>query len=618
MAHTGSWREWLIGPPLPTQRMAHEKLDKIRALAAFSPDALSSIAYANQEIFLGLALMGAAGLNFMWPIGIVIAVLLGILALSYAQTITAYPSGGGSYIVAHENLGELPGLIAAGALMIDYVLVAAVSLTAGVAELASAFPVLWDFRVPVALILLVMVALANMRGVRESGTIMSVPVYFFLAAYLGMLAWGMLRAVQEGPTPFEQTAPPGVELLSLPLLLHAFASGCTALTGIEAISNGVPAFRPPESKNANKTMLAMAILMGLLFLGSTGLTQYFGVVTGPEETILSALARRILGGGILHAVVQIAVLSVLVIAANTSFADFPRVTSILARDGYVPRQLSFLGDRLVYANGMMLLAGLAALLIVLFRGDTHALVPLFAVGAFLAFTLSQMGMVVHWIRLKGPNWRLKALANGLGAIATTTTLLVIAISKFSTGAWIVVILIPMLVLGFRSVKHHYNAVREQLTVHHGLPPDLRALPHPRVVVPVAGVHRGTIAALRYACSISNQVTAVFIELEPGSAQNMRNLWHRWGLHDFATLEIVPSPYRSIVAPFLEFLDRTDLEHNDGTLASVLLPEFVPAHWWESFLHNQTAWMIKLALLYRRRTHAGRVRAIIDVPLYLRD
>ncbi|MGC9025415.1 MAG: APC family permease, partial [Chloroflexia bacterium] len=404
-----SLRELVLGSPLPTGRLAMERLDKVRALAVFSPDALSSIAYANQEIYLGLAVAGAAGLRYSFPIALAITGLLLVLALSYFQTIHAYPGGGGSYTVARENLGAGFGLVAAAALLVDYLLTAAVSLTAGVAAMASAFPALWPYRTGLALLLLLIITLANLRGVRETGTLMAVPVYFFLASYLAMLAVGVVRALLEGPVSFASTAPPPAQPVSAFLILHTFAAGCTALTGIEAISNGVPAFRPPQSRNAGITLLVMALLMGTLFLGSIGLTQYFGVVAGPGETILSALAHRLFGSGWPYFLVQSALLLVLAIAANTSYADFPRLASILARDGYLPRQLSQLGDRLVFSNGIVLLGGLAGLLIILFGGDTHALIPLFAVGVFLAFTLSQAGMVVHWIRWRGPGWLPKAM-----------------------------------------------------------------------------------------------------------------------------------------------------------------------------------------------------------------
>nr|MBP7688903.1 APC family permease [Thermoflexales bacterium] len=384
----------LIGPPLPTFQLADNRLNKLRALAAFSPDALSSIAYANQEIYLGLIVAGSAGLALAWPIGLTIAGLLFIVALSYFQTIHAYPSGGGSFIVARANLGTLAGLISATALLLDYLLNVAVSTTAGVAAIASAFPALWPYRVELALVVLVVITVINLRGLQETGTVMAVPVYIFLLAFFAMLVVGVIRLFIEGPGSLSATAPLPTQELSLYIVLHTFATGCTALTGIEAISNGVPVFKPPESKNAGRTLIAMAILMGALFVGSIGLTQAFAVVAGPDETILSALARRVLGDGLPYFVVQISTLLILAVAANTSFAGFPRVAALLAAEGFLPRQLTGLGDRLVFANGIVVLSIIGGGLIVLFNGDTHALIPLFAIGAFLAFTLSQTGMVV--------------------------------------------------------------------------------------------------------------------------------------------------------------------------------------------------------------------------------
>jgi amino acid transporter len=605
--------EIAVGPPLPTQRLESERLNKIRALAAFSPDALSSIAYANQEIFLGLVVAGAAGLVYSWPIAVAIAGLLGVLALSYSQTLWAYPSGGGSYTVAKENLGAPVGLIAAGALLIDYVLTAAVSLTAGVAAIASAFPGLWPYRVELALFLLLLITLANLRGLRESGTLISIPVYLFLAMFFGMLLWGGFVALREGPGTWPAVMPNQAPLSTF-LILHTFAAGCTALTGIEAISNGITAFRKPVSRNANQTLWVMALLMGALFLGSIGLTQYLAVVPQGEETILSALARRILDGSPFYFIVQGSTLLVLAVAANTSFAGFPRVASVLAQDRYLPHQFAHLGDRLVYSNGMLLLAGLTAFLIIVFAGDSHALIPLFAVGVFLAFTLSQTGMVVHWVRSKEAGWLAKAAANGLGALVTTVTFFVVAVSKFSEGAWMVLAIIPLLAGVFYSVHRHYREVSKELTLR-GLPPSLRPLPEPRVVLPISGVHRGVVEALRYAQTFSDNVTAVYVETEPGAGERMRKEWEKWA--GDVPLAIVPSPYRSVIGPLLEFLDKTDQEHNDGQLASVILPEFVPAKWWQVLLHNQTAWLLKLALLYRRRRR-NQTRAIIDIPYYLRE
>ena len=603
----------VIGSPLPTQEMAHKRLNKIRGLAAFSPDALSSIAYANQEIFLGLVVAGSIGLAFTFRIGLVIAGLLLLVTISYYQTVHAYPSGGGSYIVAKDNLGVKVGLVAGAALMIDYVLTAAVSLTAGVEAIASAFPALLPYRVEAALFLLAVITLINLRGATEAGTVMAVPVYLFLVVYLGMLAVGLWKALIDGPGSLASTALPATEPLTVLVLMRALASGTTALTGVEAISNGVPAFKKPESRNAGLTLLVMALLMGMLFLGSLGLTQYFAVMPQAHETILSALARRIVGNGFFYYLVQFSTLLVLSVAANTSFSDFPRLASILARDGFLPRQLTNLGDRLVFANGMLLLAGATALLVVVFGGVSHALVPLFAVGAFMAFTLSQSGMVLHWTRLKGGGWRLKLFLNGLGALGTGITLVVVGISKFTHGAWITLLVIPLIVWLFLRIHAHFKEVANELTLR-GLPPSLKPVPRPRVVVPISGVHRGTVEAINYARSISDQITAFYIEIEPESSAALRAKWEEW--FPDIPLVIAPSPFRSLVRPLLEFLDRTDEEHNDGQLATVLLPEIVPARGWHALLHNQGAWLVKTTLLYRRRQH-GFQRTIIDVPFHLK-
>ncbi len=606
-------KQFLIGSPLSTQQLIEKRLMKVRALAAFSPDALSSIAYANQEIYLGLVVAGSAGLAFAWPIALAITLLLAIVAISYFQTIEGYPSGGGSYVVARENLGDLAGMVAAAALLIDYLLTAAVSLTAGVEAIASAFPSLWSHRVALSLIILAIITLANLRGLRETGTVMAFPVYLFLFTYLPMLAYGAVRLALSGPVDLAATSPAPVHPLTTYLILRAFATGCTALTGVEAISNGIPAFQPPESRNAGKTLIVMAVLMGLLFIGSIGLTQSLAVIAQPRETILSALSHRLLGNNPSYFLIQISTMMILAVAANTSFAGFPRLAAILAADGFMPRQLTNLGDRLVYTNGILLLSLASGGLIVLFKGDTHLLIPLFAVGVFLAFTLSQLGMVRHWHRLRGNNWLLKASANGLGALATGITLLIVGFSKFLEGAWITVVFILLFIAVFQRIQLHYREVSAQLSLH-GLPPSIRPLPRPRIVIPISGVHRVTIEAVSFALSISSDITAVYIELEPGRAPAVRDSWQHWWPD--IPLVVLESPYRSILSPLLKYLDETDRQHNDGQLATVVLPEFVPAKWWQGLLHNQTTWLIKTALLYRRRS-LGYQRVIIELPFHLK-
>ena len=607
-------RTLIIGPPLPTQQIIRERLNKIRALAIFSPDALSSIAYANQEIYLGLLVAGSAGLSLAWPIGVAITVLLIIVALSYYQTIAGYPSGGGSYVVARENLGTIPGLIAGAALMVDYVLTAAVSITAGVMAIASAFPDLWPYRVFVSLGILLVITLLNLRGLRETGTLMAFPVYIFVVAYMLMLGYGLVFALTKGPFSLEAIAPSATHPLTVLLVLRTFAAGCTALTGIEAISNGIPTFQEPEPRNAQRTLIWMTIIMGLLFAGSIGLTQSLAVVAGPQETILSALTRRLLGNGPAYLVIQFSTMLILAVAANTSFAGFPRLAALISRDGFLPHQLSGLGDRLVLANGIIFLSMASGLLIIGFSGDTHALVPLFAVGAFLAFTLSQTGMVIHWWRDRSKGWGLKAAFNGLGALATGIALIIIGVSKFAQGAWLTIFIIPTLVYFFVRIRFHYKEVARQLSLE-GFHPAKPTRVRPRIVISISSVHRGVADAIDYARSVSKNVTAVYVELDPGTGDQIRKKWMRYWPE--IPLVIQPSPYRSIVGPLLDFLDQTDAEHNDGQLASVVLPEFVPAKWWHSLLHNQTAWLIKAALLYRRR-HLGYQRAILDVPYHLKS
>ena len=607
-------RDFLTGPPLPTSKLAGERLNKIRALAAFSPDALSSIAYANQEIYLGLAVAGSAGLSLAWPIGLTIVGVLIIVAISYYQTIHGYPGGGGSYIVARSNLGTIWGLVAAAALLIDYILNAAVSLTAGMDAIASAFPWLWQYRVIFALLILALITLLNLRGLRETGTLMAIPVYLFLFSYIPMLIYGLIRLWLEGPVTLVNVAPPATLNLTPFLILHAFSTGCTALTGIEAISNGVPVFKVPQSKNAGRTLVVMTILMAFLFLGSIGLTQFMGIIAGPNETILSALARQLFGGGPFYFIIQVSTMLILAVAANTSFSGFPRIAAILARDGFLPRQFTGLGDRLVFSNGIMALSAITAVLILVFQGQTHLLVPLFAVGAFLAFTLSQAGMVVHWWRARGRNWLLKFLANGLGAMATGTTLMVVAISKFTEGAWLTILIIPLVVVVLMRIRGHYENIANSLTLR-GRPPSLQPFPTPRLVIPISSVHRGVIEALHYARSISSEVTAVYVEIHPEETRKIEQAWLIW--RQDIPLIVLPSPYRSIVGPLLEYLEKTDREHNDGIQATVVLPEFILMHWWQNLLHNQTASLLRLAILYSRRRH-GHTRPIIDVPFAIRE
>jgi amino acid transporter len=613
-------RRILIGAPLPSARIIHERLSKIQALAVFSSDALSSVAYATEEILLVLVAAGSAALGLSLPIALVIVVLLVIVASSYFQTIHGYPTGGGAYLVAYDNLGVWPGLTAAAALLTDYVLTVAVSTTAGIAAITSAFPVLLPFRVELCLLAIVFISWANLRGVRESGTLFAIPTYGFIAIFFTLIVVGLVRLVsgtlQPVPPQVTPTAEAGIQALTVFLVLRAFSSGCTALTGVEAISDGILAFRKPEAENAGKTLIAMTGLLATMFLGITFLARSLHVVPAEHETVISQIGRQVFGDGPLYLALQIATTLILVLAANTSFADFPRLSAILARDRFLPRQLTNLGDRLVFVNGIVALAVLASALVVIFGGQTHRLIPLYAVGVFLSFTLSQSGMVLHWRKVRGPGWQWKARINGLGAIATGMVLSVILAAKFIHGAWVVLLLIPAFVRMFHIIKRHYVTLAEQLSLE-GLEPEtwkgLATRRRLKVVVPVSGIHRGTLAALQFARSLSKDVTAVMVDVEPPVTARVQERWPVWG-HG-VPLQVLDSPYRSTIEPLLAYLDETDQREPERGLAVVVLPEFVPAKWWHHLLHNQTAQLLKRALLYRRG-RTGKDRVIIDVPYHL--
>jgi amino acid transporter len=513
-----SIRNLLLGSPLPTAEEVHQRLTKIQALAVFLSDALSSVAYATEEILLVLVVAGTSALGSSLPISLVIVGLLVIVATSYYQTIHGYPSGGGAYIVAYDNLGIWPGLSAAAALLIDYVLTVAVSVTAGIAAITSAFPALFPFRSSLCLLAIAVIAWANLRGVRESGTLFAIPTYGFVILAFALIAVGLVRlmtgTLSPVPAPGMLSLEDGTQTLTLFLILRAFASGCAALTGVEAISNGIPAFRKPEADNAGKTLVAMAALLTPMFMGISFLARSLAVVPVEHETVVSQIGRQVFGKGPLYLALQVVTTAILVLAANTSFADFPRLSAILARNRYLPRQLTNLGDRLVFANGIMALAFLASALVVIFGGWTHRLIPLYAVGVFLSFTLSQAGMMRHWRREGGRGWQWKATVNGLGATATGIVLLIILITKFIHGAWIVALMIPSFVWVFSVIRRHYVSVAEQLSLE-GLNPEewtgLASSRRYKVVMPVSAMHRGTLVALRFACTMSKDVTAVVID-----------------------------------------------------------------------------------------------------------
>ncbi len=605
----------LIGAPIASSQAEHERLTKVKALAVLSSDAISSVAYATEACMAILILAGLAALNLVLPISIAIVALLAIVAISYRQTIPAYPNGGGSYIVAKDNLGALAGLVAAASLLIDYVLTVSVSVASGVQNLAS-IPLFSGLNqghgeVILDVALVIIITVVNLRGVRESGSIFAIPTYFFIVTALMMIFFGLFKAYVFDHQPFlaafhtpgNQRVVP-VEGVSLFLILRAFASGCSAMTGVEAISNGVPAFQKPETKNARTTLTAMAVILGILFVGIMLLALTYGIAPDPSgnQTVIAQIAQRVFQGpfSFMFPVLQVAILLILTLAANTSYADFPRLASLLARDNYLPHQFAFRGDRLAFTIGIVFLAVLASVLLLIFNGDTNHLIDLYAVGVFMSFTLSQGGMVRHWWRLRTEqkSWLRSAIINGTGAVTTALVALIIAVTKFQSGAWIVVVLIPLLVLMFMGIHTHYKNVEQERTTNiPSKPADIKHL----FIVPIAGMDRVSVQSLSYARSISDNVIAVHVAVDEADEEGVREAWKRWrpniGTDEKTELVVIESPYRSLGRPLLAYIDTVHELYPEYTL-TVLLPEFIVSHWWEHFLHNQTALQLKAALLFR--------------------
>jgi len=599
-------KRWLVGNPLKTSQAAHQRLSKLVALAVFSSDALSSVAYATEEILLVLILAGTVALSLAIPISVAIVFLLIILTVSYRQIIYAYPEGGGAYIVAKSNIGTWAGLVAAAALIIDYVLTVAVSTAAGIAAVTSAFPVLFPHRETLCLMTIVMVAVTNLRGVRESGRIFAVPTYLFIGSFLIMIGTGLFQ-LYAGQSP--NIRPPlnnaAVEGISIFLILRAFSSGCTALTGIEVISNGVSAFKKPEPHNAAVTMLGMAAILGVLFVGTSALGLHYGVIPKEDETVVSQIARLTFGEGAMYFLIQAATMAILILAANSAFAGFPRLASLLARDGYMPHQMAEMGDRLVFSNGIIILGAFSAFLILVFRGDTHALIPLYAVGVFLSFTLSQAGMVRRWLIHKGPHWRKKLVVNGIGALATGTATVIIASTKFIHGAWIVIILLPVLMIMFRAIHSHYVTVSQEIALTRDTRP-----PRPRrnlVIIPIGAVNKAVIRAVDYARSRGGEVRALLVDVNPEETPLVEMKWAQWGCG--VPLIVIPSPYRSVLGSLLDYIED-HLKKDPECWITVVLPEILPAHWWQNVLHGQRALLLKGALLFKDRV------VVTDVPYHM--
>ena len=602
-----SLKKLLVGSPLATAQARHERLGKATGLAVFASDNLSSVAYATEEILRVLVLAGVAALTYAVPIGVDIGVVIAVVISSYRQTIASYPQGASDYLVTKDNLGVYPGLTAGAALLIDYTLTVAVSVSAGVAALTSALPALYPYRVLLGVSLVGLIGLANLRGIRESARFFAVWSYLFIGAYALLMLYGFGAYVVWG-LPVLPPAPPAreaTETLGVFLVLRAFASGAVALTGIEAVSDGVTAFKPPEVKNAQSVLVALGVIMIALFVGITLLASIHGIVPHDEETVVSQLTRRIFGSGLLYYFVQAISVIILALAANTAFADFPRLAFFMARDGYLPRQFASRGDRLVYSNGVIILGVASGTLIAVFDGSTHALIPLYAVGVFTSFTLSQSSMVRRWISRRPAGWRWRVAVSGLGAVTTGLVMLIIGVTKFVGGAWIVVILGGLLVAHFASINRHYGQVAAQLSLDgfEGHPP----MEH-TVLVLVGDLHKGVLHALQYARMLSPSVKGVYVELDPDKTRRLEEKWIKWGMG--APLVVLSSPYRSLLQPFLEYLGQL-LALGDNHMVTIVVPEFVPAKWWQHLLHNQTALLIKGALLFRKNV------VVTNVPYHLR-
>ena len=614
-----NWRDYLIGRPLPSADAESQKIGKFIGLAVFSSDALSSVAYAPQEMLMILAVAGVTAFHIAIPIAIAICVLLAILILSYEQTIHAYPDGGGAYIVSRDNLGELPAQMAAAALLTDYILTVAVSVSSGVAQLVSAFSGLYDYRIIISVGFVFLVMLINLRGVKESGTAFAIPTYFFILMLAITIITGLYKVITKDLSTVQN---PPMDVMSMNLIamqitpfliLKTFSSGTTALTGVEAISNGITAFKEPRSNNAGKTLISMAFILGSMMLSITYLANHIQALPSEEETLISQLARTIFSStSPLYIGVIAATTVILIMAANTAFNGFPLLSAMAAKDGFLPRQLTYKGSRLVFSKGIVSLALIASLLIVVFKASVTRLIPLYAIGVFMSFTLSQFGMAHRWWKMghlkrgeqlveRGstltyqPGWVVKMIINGFGALCTLIVMIVFAVTKFKDGAWVVVILIPVLVAIFSAIHRHYKSVAKRLSLDELNPQPV--VSHQKVIMPISGVHKGTLAALRYAKTLSDDITVVHISSDPIETKKVQEKWELWG--DGYRLVVLDSPYRLFLEPLLAYISELDKQKQPNEVISIVVPQFVQKHWYSNMLHTRTADVLRNALLFRK-------------------
>jgi amino acid transporter len=625
-----SWRSLMIGRPLPTADSPNETIGKLVGLAVFASDALSSTAYATQEILVILAAAGTAALGNAFPISIAIVALMVIVILSYEQTIHAYPNGGGAYVVARENLGKIPAQIAGAALLTDYILTVSVSVSSGVAQVISAFPQLFNYRVEIAIVIVMLVMVVNLRGVRESGLAFAIPAYIFLAVMLLTVGIGLFRSfsgtlgIVVNP-PDLYTSYNTLQILTPFLLLHAFASGTSAMTGIEAIANGITAFKEPRSKNAGIVLFWMGGILATLFLGISYLAGVIQAIPSEGETVISQLGRTIFNGdGVVYFLLIAMTAIILFMAANTAFAGFPRLGAILAKDGFLPRQLTYRGSRLVFSRGIMALALISIVLIILFDASVNALIPLYAIGVFVSFTFSQFGMAYRWwkcghlapgMEIKEKSsvlhpdrfWLIKMIANGVGAICTGVVTIIFGITKFPDGAWIIVLLIPLLVVWFSAIHRHYDKIASQLSLksYHSFP----GIQRQRVLVLISGVHAGSIEGLHYAQSISDDVTAIYVCLDPEETESIQAKWNMWG--EGVRLVILDSPYRMLTEPIMDYIKSLCKMRKPGEVITVVVPQFIPRKWWHNYLHSQTAFLLRMGLMLQPGVVVVEVPYLVD-------
>ncbi|MFH2021579.1 MAG: APC family permease [archaeon] len=591
-------KRFLIGDALPNWEYKHQRLPKSVALAVFSSDSMSSVAYATEEIVLALLTAGTMALMYALPISIAILALLWILIFSYRQTIDAYPKGGGAYSVAKDNLSPTLGLVAASALLLDYILTVSVSVAAGVAAVVSVFPQVYIYRILIGVFVIFLISLINLKGIKESGMVFSIPTYLFIISFLVMIAVGFFRFFTGTLTPLIiENQVEALSSLSLFLILRAFSSGCAALTGIEAITNGVPAFKSPESKNARTTILWMAIILTTLFFGITFLGHYLGVVPSHDRTLVSIIAESIFGRTFFFFFIQAATMMILFMAANTSFADFPRLCFFLAKDNYLPHQFKQLGDRLVFSNGIIFLGVISSIVIIAFKGIVHNLIPLYAVGVFTSFTLSQTGMVYRHFRIREKGWKKGAAINMIGAITTAVVTLIIGYTKFMGGAWIIIILILLLVLLFKKINNHYMDVAEELSVAKLKSMKYKKEKHIYVVL-VPSFSKAVVGAITYARNLSEKVIAVHVDISGADTDNLKRYWKKF--RPQIPLKIIESPFRKFMQPLMTYINQ--IEKDPKVNVTVVIPEFVPKHWWHSLLHNQTALALKTKIHFRKRTN----------------